>query len=130
MRLGRALLVWLILIAAEFIHGILRVLFLAPQVGDFRARQIGAVIGSIIVLAVAYLFVEWIGAKTRDALMETGAMWLGLTLLFEIGLGRLVFRYSWGAAAGGVRSFERWTASPGVRISGPLATDRADASES
>jgi hypothetical protein len=54
MHLGRVFLVWLIFMAAEFIHGTLRVLFLAPQVGDFRARQIGAVIGSAIVLAVAF----------------------------------------------------------------------------
>ena len=53
----RAMLVWLILIAVEFVRGILRALFLVPVVGDFRARQIGVSTGSILILAVAYLLV-------------------------------------------------------------------------
>jgi hypothetical protein len=91
----RAFWVWLILIAAEFIHGVVRVLLLAPYIGDFRARQIGAVTGSLIVLAVSYVLAGWIAARTTRALMGVGFIWLGLTVLFEIGLGRLVFRYPW-----------------------------------
>src|SRR5437016_1485888 len=91
----RAFFVWLILIGAEFIHGTLRVMFLAPRVGDFRARQISAFIGSAIVLAIAYLFAGWIGAKTTRGLIGTGALWVGLTLVFEIGGGRLLAGYSW-----------------------------------
>jgi hypothetical protein len=53
--IARALLVWLILIATEFVHGILRAIFLVPVVGDFRARQIGVFIGSALILLVAYL---------------------------------------------------------------------------
>ena len=36
-----ALVIWIVLIAVEFIHGILRAIFLVPVEGDFRARQIG-----------------------------------------------------------------------------------------
>jgi hypothetical protein len=40
--LKRALVVWLILIAAEFIHSTLRVVFLVPIVGDWHSRQAGS----------------------------------------------------------------------------------------
>jgi hypothetical protein len=53
----RALLVWLVLIAAEFVHGTLRTIFLVPVVGDFRSRQIGVFTGSALILTVAYLMV-------------------------------------------------------------------------
>jgi hypothetical protein len=93
--LVRAALVWLMLIGAECIHGVLRMMFLAPYVGDFRARQICAFTGSAIVLVIAYLFVGWIGAKTKGVIIGTGVLWLGLTVLFEIGLGRFVLGSSW-----------------------------------
>jgi hypothetical protein len=39
MFLLRALVVWLVIMGVEFIHGILRTLYLASLVGDFRSRQ-------------------------------------------------------------------------------------------
>ena len=45
MFLFRALLVWLIIIGVETVHGILRGLFLAPLIGDFQARRISVFTG-------------------------------------------------------------------------------------
>ena len=91
----RALLIWLLMMAAESVHGALRTWFLAPIVGDFRARQIGALVGSAIILVFAYLFIEWIGADDPRALWSVGFLWLGWTLSFEFALGRFAFGYSW-----------------------------------
>jgi len=91
----RAWLIWLLMMAAESVHGALRTWFLAPYAGDFRARQIGAVAGSAIILILAYLFIEWIGADDPRVLWSVGLLWLGLTLSFEFALGRLAFGYSW-----------------------------------
>src|SRR5438046_512383 len=93
--LTRALLVWLLMMAGESVHGVLRELLLAPSVGGFRARQIGAFVGSAIILALAYLFIEWIGTKDSGGLWKVGMMWLALTLVFEFTLGRFAFGYSW-----------------------------------
>lgn len=41
MVLFRAFLAWLVIIAAETVHGVLRGLLLVPLVGDLPARQIG-----------------------------------------------------------------------------------------
>jgi len=93
--LTRAFLVWLLMMAAESIHGVLRTLYLVPLVGDFHALQIGAIVGSAIVVTVAYLCIQWIGAKSAHALWMVGLMWLILTLCFEFALGRYALGYPW-----------------------------------
>jgi hypothetical protein len=95
MPIARALTVWLLIIVAETVHGVLRGLFLVPVVGDLRARQIGVAIGSLIILAVAAATIRWLGAKTRSELLAVGAVWLALTLAFEFLFGRYVAGASW-----------------------------------
>lgn len=91
----RALLTWLVLIAAEIIHGILRSIALVPLVGQFRSNQIGVFTGSGIILVIAYLFIRWIGAKRRQELLVVGGIWLVLTVSFEVLFGRFVAGLSW-----------------------------------
>lgn len=86
--IARAVAVWFVIIGAETIHGIARTLWLAPLVGDFRARQIAVFTGSAIILAITVVFIRWIGSRTRRAALAIGGLWLVLTLAFEIGLGR------------------------------------------
>ena len=91
----RAIAVWLVLICAEILHGIARGVFLVPHVGEFRSNQIGVFTGSIIILVIALTFVRWIGASRTADLLAVGALWLVLTLAFEIGFGRFVVGASW-----------------------------------
>lgn len=86
--LVRGVLSWLLLIAAETVHGILRTLLLAPRLGDFRARQVSVFTGLVIIFAVAWFTGRWRGAPTPHAELRTGALWVVLTIAFEIGLGR------------------------------------------
>ncbi len=92
---ARAFVVWLVLIAVESVHGILRGLFLVPRVGAFRAGQIGVFVASLLILAVACLFVRWIGAAGTKALLAVGFFWLVLFACFELGFGHYVFGLSW-----------------------------------
>lgn len=85
--LRRALLVWLVIIAAETVHGVLRELFLAPLVGDLRARRIGVALGSLIVFGVALAFSRFLSARSARAQLGVGLAWVALTVAFEIGLG-------------------------------------------
>lgn len=86
----RAVVVWVVIIAAETVHGVLRQMWLAPVVGDLRARQIGVAIGSAIILAIAWLLSRWLGARTLRAQLAVGLLWVGLTVAFELGLGALL----------------------------------------
>jgi len=98
---GRTLLVWLLLMAVETAHGILRNLFLTPVVGDFRARQMGVFIGSGLILVVTYLTIRWMLGGTMGGLshglaeiplIRIGVWWTVLTVGFEFGLGRAIGR--------------------------------------
>jgi hypothetical protein len=73
----------------------LRVRFLNRRVGDRRARQIGVLTGSAIILAIAWFAVPWMGASGVIQLLSVGFLWLVLMLAFDIAFGRLVFRASW-----------------------------------
>ena len=94
--IGRALLVWLLMMAVETIHGVLRSRFLVPAIGAVGAGQIGVLIGSALILGIAILTIGWIHPVSERALLTIGALWLVLTLAFEFGLGHALGR-SWGA---------------------------------
>jgi hypothetical protein len=87
--------VWVAIILAESVHGTLRTLYLAPLVGDFNARRVGVLVGSLLILAIAFAFARWLGDLTRRQLFAIGAAWVVLTVAFEIVLGRLVLNAPW-----------------------------------
>ncbi len=87
MRWSRALAAWLMIVAAETLHGTIRQLFIAPAVGDLPARQIGVAIGSAIIFVIALLTIRWIGSKTIKQQFIVGLLWVVLIILFEFGLG-------------------------------------------
>lgn len=91
----KGLAVWFVIIFAETLHGIARTILLEPYVGDFRARQIAVFTGSAIIFFVTCLFIRWLEARNLASLLAIGFCWLGLTLAFEILLGRVVFSLSW-----------------------------------
>jgi len=95
MFLRRAFLVWCIIIAVETVHGILRTLLLVPMMGDFPARQISVFTGSLLIFGVTLFLIKWIAAKTRLQLVGVGLLWVVLTVLFEISLGRLALSLPW-----------------------------------
>lgn len=90
-----ALAAWLVIAAAESVHGTLRSLLAAPLVGDFAARQMAVCTGSLIVLAIAYLFRDRIRAGALGECLAVGLIWVVLTVGFEIAVGRFVMRLDW-----------------------------------
>jgi hypothetical protein len=91
----RSLSVWVLIAAAEIIHGILRRAILVPVIGEFRSGQIGAVTGSSIIITITFFTIRWIGAATRGVLIATGFVWLVFMLAFEAYGGRVLAGYSW-----------------------------------
>lgn len=91
----RALAIWIVIIAVEAIHGVLRNLFLQPVVGDLHARQIGVLVGGLLILIVACLFGRWLNETSARPLLIIGLVWVVLTVAFEVSLGRFVLNLSW-----------------------------------
>jgi hypothetical protein len=94
-RWCRAFLVWLLMASAEIVHGVLRTAFLTPILGDWRARQIGAIVGAGLVVVIATATIRWLGVRSRQALLAVGILWLSLMLAFELAAGRFLAHYSW-----------------------------------
>ena len=95
----RAFAIWCLILALEVVHGVLRTVWLVPLVGDLRARQIGVLTGSLLILVVALLAIRWIGARGRRDLLLIGGSWLVLMVGAEVLLGRVVFGYPWSRIA-------------------------------
>lgn len=93
--LVRAFLVWLLIAAAEVAQGILRVRFLNRRLGDHRARQVGVLTGSALILAIAWSTRDWVGAHAPGEQWAVGGLWLALMLAFDLTFGRLVFHFPW-----------------------------------
>ena len=95
----RVIVVWLVIILVESVHGTLRQLFLASAIGDLSARRISVFTGTALIFLVALLFRRWLNLTDTRRLLLVGALWVALTILFEVGLGRLVLGYSWSRIA-------------------------------
>jgi hypothetical protein len=87
-RLTRAVAIWLMLVAVESIHGLMRRLLLEPHFGDLPARQTSVLIGTVLIVLVFWFTLKWLGPQPRWRWWEMGLLWLTLTIAFEIGLGR------------------------------------------
>jgi hypothetical protein len=71
----RAIAVWLGLVGAEIVHGILRSIVLLPRVGDKRARQIGVFTGSLVNLGITHFFSGGLVRERPVPTLESG--WSG-----------------------------------------------------
>ncbi|MBD2465035.1 hypothetical protein H6G89_28930 [Oscillatoria sp. FACHB-1407] len=90
----KGFIIWLVLMLVESLHGMARMLWLVPRIGDLPARQISLLTGSLLILVITVLFVRWLHASRVSQLIGVGLLWAVLTIGFEIGLGRML-GYSW-----------------------------------
>jgi hypothetical protein len=92
--LKKAALWWLVLCAAAFTSGTVRVKLLEPHVGELAAHQIGTLFLCAIIAAVAYYIVTKSNLSPADALL-LGAIWLLMTLAFEFGFFHYTMDVPW-----------------------------------
>jgi Kef-type K+ transport system membrane component KefB len=90
----RAVLAWLLIALLETLQGIARTLWLAPVVGDLRARQLAIVVALAIIFGVAWLTARWLRAPGATRKLAVGAIWLTLMVSFDVALGRY-FGFGW-----------------------------------
>ena len=87
---GRVIAVWMLIVLAETVHGAAREMFIAPVLGDLRARQLGVLVGSLIIFAIACGTIRWMRLTSPRAQFQAGAIWVALTAAFEVLLGLAV----------------------------------------
>jgi hypothetical protein len=92
---AKAMAVFVVIALAETLHGILRVKYLNRPLGDHRARQLGVLTGSVLILVIAWLTVPWLDVGTGGGALAVGLLWMLLMLGFDIAIGRLAFHFPW-----------------------------------
>ena len=80
---------------AETLHGTFRILVLVPVMGDLRARQVSVFAGALLIFGFTLLFIKWINPRAIRSCLLIGAMWVLLTIVFEVVLGLFVFNMPW-----------------------------------
>ena len=90
----RAILAFVLIAALETMQGIARSLWLAPAVGDLRARQLAIVAALAVIFGVALLTARWLRATGTRRKLAVGAIWLVLMVSFDLTLGR-VLGFTW-----------------------------------
>src|SRR5690349_1027866 len=85
----RGLLVWLLIMLVETIHGVLRGLLLVPHFGEEAAGRMGWPVGAVLVLAISFACIRWTRLHATAQLLRLGAIWAVLTFLFEVAIGAM-----------------------------------------
>ena len=83
----RALAIWLLIIVAESAHGSLRRLLTNPDV-EFVLRQASVLTGALVIFAITWFSLRWMRIRTAGGALAVGGLWVGLTVAFELALGR------------------------------------------
>jgi hypothetical protein len=91
----KSIAIWLVFIVVESLNGTARIFWLEPLIGDRLAHQISFASGSVLILAIATLFIHWLKTSHASQLLNVGVLWLVLTVVFEMILGRFILGYSW-----------------------------------
>ena len=91
----RGLVVWVVIIIVEIAHGMVRQIVLEPWIGDLRARQVSILLGSTLIIAITFIFVRWLKGSSVFDFVLIGILWVGMTVGFEIVLGRFALNLSW-----------------------------------
>lgn len=88
--------IWILLVFMAIMNAGLREGVFSPSLGDHAGHVISSITLSLIIFAVAYLFLKYINIdySTQD-LWIIGTLWLILTISFEFLFGHYVMGHSW-----------------------------------
>lgn len=92
---AKAAALWLAILVLAMANGTLREKLLVPSLGSFAALVLSGILLSACVFLVALLAAPWYGRLSAAQWLAVGALWLAMTLAFELGFGRFVQHKGW-----------------------------------
>lgn len=87
--------VWLLIVIAAVINGVIREILFVPMLGIEMALPLSGIVLSIIIFLFSLLTVSFIGASETKIYLFVGMYWMFLTLSFEFLFGHYVAGKSW-----------------------------------
>lgn len=93
--LSRVVMLCLALAAAETVHGMIRIAFVVPRLGDARAIKLAGVTGTLLAFALCWAFVPGVGLDTAAAHLGLGWVLAAFMAGFDLAVGRWLARKPW-----------------------------------
>jgi len=90
----RSVAVWLLILLLAILNGALREALLLLNVSKPVAFVLSGLVLSALIVAVTIALAPWLKLTSVSRCVAVGALWLGLTLIFEFGFG-IMQRRSW-----------------------------------
>lgn len=87
--------IWLLIVVAAIINGVLREKLIAPLVGIELALPISGIVLSAVIFLFSLMSVPFIGSLEGKVFLLIGIYWVLLTLSFEFLFGHYVVGKSW-----------------------------------
>ena len=87
--------IWLIIVVAAILNGLLREQVLAPAIGAQMSLPLSGITLSLLVVLIAYYLLPGIGKNSTRVFVMIGLLWVLLTLSFEYLFGHYVLGKSW-----------------------------------
>jgi hypothetical protein len=91
----RAVAVWWLLLLLAVLNGGIRDTWLSPRLGDPIGRAISTLLLCGLILLATWLTIGWIRPTSTGAALRVGALWVVLTLAFELGVGHYALGKPW-----------------------------------
>jgi len=85
--LGKAVVVWVAILALAIVNGALRDMVVAGFVGRAAARAASGVILCMCIFLAALIAAPWLGRLSTRTWWGIGMLWLTLTVVFETAVG-------------------------------------------
>lgn len=93
--IAKTLLVWLLLSVLAVVNGALREALVRPRFGEKAGHLSSTIILSAVILVVASGSQAWIAVQSISDAWLVGAIWLTMTLAFELLAGHYLFKNPW-----------------------------------
>jgi hypothetical protein len=85
--LRKAVIVWAAILGLAIVNGALRDTVVVKLVGETMARAASGVILCLLIFVAALIAAPWFGRLPARVWWSIGALWLGLTVVFETAAG-------------------------------------------
>jgi hypothetical protein len=93
--LTRALIVWLGLLIVAVANGAVREFAIVPRTGEIAGHVVSTLTLCAAILLLSWLTIGWVDPPSARDAWAVGALWLALTLAFELLAGHYVFGHPW-----------------------------------
>ena len=97
---------WIVLAGVAIANGTLRQFGYGPFVSELSAHQISTLTGILLTAVAGWLFSRFQTIESARQAWVIGALWLGMTIVFEFGFGRFVAGHSWAKLLADYNLFE------------------------